>query len=176
MNNRFLNQCYRRSLHLIPTRKKIARRLISKNKETYEHLDIGPKEKQLIKRLWGSIRFDQNWLRFFNAVEREEKQPFDVRYIPMDIAYGYVYPYFNFQQGSSFMDDKNYYDMYFHDIRRPKTVCRVMKGLFMDEAYHIISREEAERLCDKAGRVIIKPAALTSGGSGITFRNPYGGG
>lgn len=175
MRNYLLDQCYRKSLHLIPTRKKIAKRLISKNTNIYEQINIGSEENDLIKRIWGSIHFDKNWLRFFNAVEKEGSHGFDARYIPMDIAYGFVYPYYNFQQGSSFMDDKNYYDMYFHDIRRPRTVCRVIKGLFMDAKYRLITKEQAEQLCNEAGRVIIKPSALTSGGSGITFRNPYEG-
>ena len=176
LNKGLIRDCYIKSIHLIPTRKKIAKKLISKNAEVYERLSIGSKERDLIKKVWGSVHFDSNWLRFFNSVEREESKPFDARYIPMDIAYGFVYPYFNFQQGSSFMDDKNYYDMYFHDVRRPKTVCRIMKGMFMDAAYRLITKEQAEQLCDEAGRAIIKPSALTSGGSGISFRNPNGGG
>lgn len=175
-NKGLIRDCYTKSIHLIPTRKKIAKSLISKNAEVYERQYVGAEERSQIKKIWGSVSFDLNWLRFFNSIEREETKPFDARYIPMDIAYGFVYPYFNFQQGSSFMDDKNYYDMYFHDVHMPKTVCRVMKGMFMDAAYHLITKEQAVQLCDEAGRVIVKPSALTSGGGGITFRKPNGGG
>ena len=169
MNNKLINTCYRKSFHLIPTRKKIAQSLINENKDVYEKVYIGEGEKNEIKKVWGGVHFDKNWLRFFNAVKREEKTSFDARYIPMDIAYGFVYPYFNFQQGSSFMDDKNFYDMYFHDVRRPRTVCRVMNGVIMDSTYRQISHDDAVGLCNDAGKVIIKPSALTSGGSGIIF-------
>lgn len=80
-----------------------------------------------------------------------------------------MYPYFYFQQGSSFMDDKNFYYMYFHDVSRPRTVCCVMNGVIMDSAYRQISYDEAAALCSDAGKVIIKPSALTSGGGSIIF-------
>ena len=167
--NDIIRKSYIRSVHLIPTRKGIAKRLISKCSPVVESYPLGKEEKVEIKKIWGNLKMDTNWLRFFNAVEREEKTPFDARFIPMDIAYGFVYPYFNFQQGSSFMDDKNYYDMYFHDVRRPRTVCRVMNGVIMDSAYRQISYDDVVGMCNDAGKVIIKPSALTFGGRGITF-------
>ena len=64
-----------------------------------------------------------------------------------------------------YIDDKNLYNLYYPDIKQPKTIVRYVDGLYMDKDYHIISPSEAYNLAKEEGRVIIKVAKLSMGGA-----------
>ena len=80
-------------------------------------------------------------------------------------------PYLN-KYEAKFIDDKNYYDLLFPDIKQPKTVFRQIDGNFLDEKYNIISKEEVFNIAKTFDRIIIKEATLSMGGHGISFWTP----
>lgn len=151
-------------------RKATAIRLMEPSKETFKNYKLTSQNKKEIKELWKGIRVDYDWFRFFNSIKRENEPNFDARYIPMDFSYTFLHPYFNNTLFTYAFDDKNMYDLYFHDIAMPRTICRIINGVILDADYNKITSEEAADLCTKEGRVIIKPADFTSsGGSNISI-------
>ena len=112
---------------------------------------------------------DMRWFEFYNWCSDGKA---DMRlYIPDDIYYAEVDFFFTDPRRSYELDDKNLYDLYFHDVNMPPTVIRKCKGMLMDKDYHLITIAQAVELCRQAGNVISKPARNTEGGKGITFIN-----
>ncbi len=92
--------------------------------------------------------------------------------VPSDFFYQYVDPCFCDPIMGLEFSDKNFTDLLFPDVCRPKTVVRYEKGLFLDNGYNIISENEALRLCENHDELIIKPSARSGGGKGVFFWKP----
>lgn len=125
-----------------------------------------------IKKIWKGICIDKGWIRFYNGIQREELQDrFDARYLPLDIQYCFIDDWFNDTRSAWALDDKNFYDLYFHDVNRPKTIARIVTNRFFDENYDNLSIEHVVERCSECKSVILKPAIGKSGGNGIQFWN-----
>jgi hypothetical protein len=90
-------------------------------------------------------------------------------YMPEDFYALFIDEYYGNPQHSFPTDDKNLYDLFFHDIHKPRTVFRKVKGLFLDESYNEISFDKAVALSRDYGEVIVKPSLFTSSGKGLLF-------
>ena len=143
-----------------------------KELKTKDMLSKGkPIDKNEIRRVWKGIYVNSIWSRYYNGIEREKKGPFDARYIPLDIEACFIDDWFNNTNIAQAIDDKNMYDMYFHDVNMPKTVGRVINHSFFDENYQAISINTLVERCLSAKRVIMKPSVGTMAGHGIVFWN-----
>lgn len=94
------------------------------------------------------------WYRLFSA----ESKQVDPRYIPDDMWFEEILPYFSNTQFRRAGEDKCMHGMLFPDVKRPKTVAANIAGVFYDGDYRIISREEAARRCAEHGKFLIKPS------------------
>ena len=68
---------------------------------------------------------------------------FDPRYIPDDIWYRTVYPYFNNIIGQTALQDKGFLNTLVSGVRQPVTVIKNMDGHFYDGNMQLISEEIA---------------------------------
>ena len=130
-----------------------------------------PVDKAKLKKVWRGIYVDSVWSRYYNGIEREGKSAFDARYIPLDIEACFIDDWFNNTKAALSVDDKNMYDMFFHDINMPKTVGRIINHSFFDERYRSISIDSLIERCSVAKHVIMKPSIGTMAGHGIVFWN-----
>ena len=90
-------------------------------------------------------------------------------YVPWRYYLDLVDPYFCKSIESRSLDNKNYYDLYFHGFNQPQTIARYMNGEYLDKDYNIINESYYVQLCQKAEKVIIKPAMMSNGGHGIVI-------
>ena len=125
--------------------------------------------KEQISKIWNGIHVNNIWFEFYNGIEREIANSHDARYIPLDIQYCYIDDWFNDTNAASVLDDKNMYDLYFHDINRPNTVGRIIDGNYFDKNYCRISLNELLDKCATNKKVILKPTVSSAAGSGIEF-------
>ena len=130
-------------------RKATAIRLLKPSKETFKDYHLTKQNKKEIKKLWNGVKVNEDWFRFFNSIKRETDGTFDARYIPMDFSYTFLHPYFNNTPFTYAFDDKNMYDLYFHDISMPRTIFRIIEGVLLDAEYNRISQEKALLLCSR---------------------------
>ena len=112
---------------------------------------------------------DYQYYDLFNDAETIEGSL--SRYIPDSFHYLFIDDYYTNPQHSNPCDDKNLYDLYFHDVNRPQVVFRKFYGMFLDEHYCEISREEAIGRARDCGDVILKKGKFTGGGEGVMFWN-----
>jgi hypothetical protein len=111
--------------------------------------------------------FDPRW---FDVYNRTNVFDFDLKYyIPNGYYYRIVDTFFSNTETGPVLDDKNLYDLYFHDAPQPKTICRKIDDIYLDAGFHIISAKTALKLCMDAGRVIIKSSVDSMAGMGVDY-------
>ena len=127
-------------------------------------------QKRDILAFWDqyrNVRKEMDWFAFYNTgCENKELLKY---YIPDTIYYCEIDTFFTNPRRCESLDDKNMYDIYYPDIKRPLTIFRKMNGEFFDQDYHVITLEEALERCQQAGSVFTKEALNTSGGHGVKF-------
>ena len=120
-------------------------------------LPISAEQKEAIREFWkpylkgflAKKSFDMRWFDVYNRtnVFGDKLEWF----IPDGYYYVVVDRFFNEPLRCKYMDDKNLYDLYFHDVNQPKTVCRKENGCFLSDSYGVISKEQAVAACIEAG-------------------------
>lgn len=130
-------------------------------------------QKDQIKAYWGDL-YDSEaaYESFYNLFT----ESFDPRYLPENLYYLFIDPYLNKGQAAKILDDKNLYDYILHDIRRPRTVARIVEGELYDASFQPISPKTFFFLCNGYDKIIVKPSILTSSSSGIIIldKEEYG--
>lgn len=112
---------------------------------------------------------DYRFYDVYNKVLRERERLCE--YMPETFFYVYIDEYFSNPQHSKPCDDKNLYDLYFHDVNRPKTVFRKSQGMFLNQNYDDISLDDAIAMAREHGEVILKECRFSGGGHGVKFWN-----
>lgn len=138
---------------------------------------ITKSDKDEIDEFWG--RFMKPELierivdyRFYNLFKNLRKDGQRLSYyIPDSFYYTYVDDYYTNPQESRSHDNKNLYDLFFHDINRPKTVFRKINGMFLDANNRIITLKEAICKSQAEGEVVLKVSKFSNGGHGVMFWN-----
>ncbi|MCI8666528.1 MAG: hexapeptide transferase [Dorea sp.] len=112
---------------------------------------------------------DRMWFQIY--CDREKK--IEPRYMPDDLYYGELVPYFSNTQFRRFAEDKCYHDVWFNDLIRPNTVCKNIAGVFYNEQREIIQKEQAISLCIRhESEIIVKPSIDSGEGRLIHFFHP----
>ena len=93
-----------------------------------------------------------------------------MKYIPSTFYYAFIDDYFTNPQNTAPFENKILYDLYFHDVKMPKTIFRKTKYMYLDENYHEITQSSAISKALDCCEVILKPAS-SSGGKGVLFWN-----
>jgi len=125
-------------------------------------------QKKQAKDLYAKYsKFDMNFIEFYT----QKTGDFHENYIPADMYYGHIDPYFNDWALAKHMDNKCFYDQwYFKDINIPKTIVKRMNGFWItteEDKTVYISQKQACELISKQD-VFAKPATDSVGGKGVT--------
>lgn len=94
-------------------------------------------------------------------------------YMPDSFYQTFIDEYYTNPQHSFPCDDKNLYDLYFHDVNRPVTIFRKTNGFFLDGNYKEISLNNVIALCTDEEEVILKKGRFSMSGEGIMFWNGH---
>ncbi len=127
--------------------------------------------KEIVLPFWKKYGYkpDKFWYQIFS--DREQKV--DPRYIPDDLYYGEMIPYFSNSQFRRFGEDKCYHDVWVPDIKRPQTICKNIAGVYYDGSMNPISREKAVELAASfKDEFLIKPSIDSGEGRLIQFFAP----
>ena len=119
------------------------------------------------KLMWHDGLLNMRYYDVYNAVEKDKSKL--KYYIPDSFFYAFIDEYLTNPQRSTALDDKNLYDLYFLDVKRPKTIVRKMDDIFMNDSYEPITVEQFIDTCRLQKEVIVKSAIGSWGGHGVMF-------
>lgn len=121
--------------------------------------------KPYLNNRWTRKTFDIRWFDVYNKTNVFD---FPLKYyIPDSFYYCIVDGFLSNEKSGKVLDDKNMYDLYFYDVKQPKTICRKVNDVFLDSAYHVITKQRAVELCVAEDNVIIKSSVDACAGRGI---------
>lgn len=123
--------------------------------------------KEIVVPFWKrfGLKPDKMWYQIFWDRTHEP----DPRYIPDDIWYGEIVPYFSNSQFRRFGEDKCMHSVWFRNLKRPRTVIMNVAGVFYTPDFKPISAEEACSLCLKEETFLVKPSIDSGEGRLIRF-------
>ena len=124
--------------------------------------------RTVIRPYWRQFKVKPPSKFWFTLLANENKS-FSPKYIPSDLWFGRILPYYSNTILAKAWQDKCAYNLLFADMRRPETVVKRMAGVFCDDGLEPLTEEQAVSRCHGAGRVIVKPSVGSGGGMGILF-------
>lgn len=133
-------------------------------------------QNKAIDTIWNGKKCDKRWFEFYNSLiitppHRNSDKHHIEWYIPNDFYYAKIDTYYNRLAEGRALDDKNIYDLLFKGVNQPRTVGRIVDGVFLDVDYKPIQKSKLMEESVNAGSVIFKPSIGTVGGKGILFWN-----
>lgn len=130
---------------------------------------ISPEYKKEIRAYWKPYvsRINTDWHCYYSS----HNGVVDVRYIPGDLYSTKIDQHFNNKRFSRGVNDKNYNDIWFPNVKQPLTVARKINDIYYDANYDIIKKDDVISLCMKCENLVIKPAVGSGKGRGIVFWN-----
>lgn len=141
---------------------------IVKNRLPDGYKKLSEKEKQAVKSLFGKYgKVNENYHEFYkNATGK-----FYENYIPDDLYYCKIDPYFNNWALAEYLDNKCYYKTIFPDVKQPETIaCRMNRIWYIDNMPTTFEKVLAVL---KGSESFVKMATDSEGGGGgilFTFR------
>lgn len=153
-----------------------------RREEMASSIIITAEEQKAIDDVWKGIRYRPSWFKWYKQInERQIREEVNTcideapgrlaSFIPDNLFFLFFCEYYSVNSFAHALDDKNYYDLFFHDISQPETIVRKMDGLLFDSNYNRIDIDQAVRLIKSNDSSIMKPSILSSGGKGIVFFN-----
>lgn len=137
-------------------------------------LKYGPKGpvpsalRSQVKEYWSKYtRVSPRWAWYYSG-KNGISSP---KYIPNTLIYTKIDQYFNNRKIGYGFNDKNYYALIFSGLKQPDTVVRNIGGILLDEAYHLLTIEEAMSRILENENVICKPSLESGSGRSIQFWN-----
>ena len=148
------------------------RRTISRGyrKRRIQSEPITEAQKAEIIEFWKpyrNVEKEIGWFEFYNY-HCEDKTKLKY-YIPDSIYFTEIDTFFTNPRRCEQLDDKNLYDLFFYDVKLPKTIVRKIDGFYLDKDFMTITLDQAVDLCVSEGRVISKESRLSCGGFGLRF-------
>ena len=149
------------------------RKLVRKLKKSQtDHKVLTKAMKKEAKAFWSEYK---SVPVLYHNFYTEKYGKFYKEYVPDEIYYNYVQPYFNNYRLAKALDNKCYYHKMFSGIEQPKLVAYRLNGFWysndemliggVDAAYDIVSLEK---------EVFIKRATDSGGGHGVKYLNCEG--
>ena len=133
--------------------------------------DCDKEYKEIILPYWKKYGYKpaKYWYQIFCDADHI----IDPRYIPDDLYYGEMIPYFSNSQFRRLGEDKCYHDVWFHDIKRPETICKNIAGVYYNSENIPITRDDAIALALAfKDEYLIKPSIDSGEGRLINFFSP----
>ena len=149
-------------------RKRVVKSDFAKKRNHLKRL-TADQQKEIIS-YWAPLfnaKKEMHWFEFYNNICVDKAT---LKYYVPDSVYYIDFDRIITNSGrAQMMDDKNLYDLLFHDINRPRCIARKTNGTLLDSDYQIITADQAYQLCKAQGRIIAKEARVSAGGKGVKF-------
>lgn len=139
------------------------------DKFNYQKIELSNEQKKQIDDFWKPYtkHICYKWHEFFYSITGN----FDPRYIPEDLMMTDIEGHLNDWESAHGVDNKNYYQFYFNEIKHPKTAFRRMNGIYHLGDYSVCTIEEAINAAQRFSSLIIKRTIEIGQGSSIEFWN-----
>lgn len=123
--------------------------------------------KREIKSYWNqfNLNINTNWHKWYSS----RNSIYDTKYIPEDIFYSYIEPFYNRVDLRSAYQDKALYGLLYSHVKQPIEVAKNMSGQNYDNENNPITFQELIDRCVSRRKIIVKPTLESGGGRNVVF-------
>ena len=146
----------------------LAKRLEKRAKSNSDGYVLTPQEEEDAILFYKNTTGQKISTAYHNYL-KEKSGAFFREYIPENLYYSYIDPYFNNVKEARFLDNKCYYDFLFAGIAMPKTYLKRMNGMWFDAEGKVLDKEAVDALLQSCPSLFIKAATNSYGGKGVYF-------
>lgn len=124
---------------------------------------------EVVLKYWKKygIKPEKYWFDWYGQGEKHYNKYF----IPDNIWYEKITPYFNNLMFKRAIADKGMFDVLLPQVRQPRTIIKNRAGIFYDGNGNVITRSKAFGLCSDEEMFIAKPTLGGGAGQNICFYN-----
>ena len=90
-------------------------------------------------------------------------------YIPDDICFGDIEPYYTDRLCSKYLDNKCFYYRLFSNVKNPGLIAMRIGGIWLDDSFKIINEDKVCEILLTHEEAVLKKATDSQGGFGLTF-------
>ena len=105
----------------------------------------------------------------YHQVNTGKSGRFYPEYIPEELYYGYIEPYFSGRVETRYVDNKCDYYRMFAGFKQPELVCMRTRGLWFGADFRPVTKKEVLKCLDTEAEVVLKRAENSEGGAGVHF-------
>ena len=105
----------------------------------------------------------------FHEFYTEKNGKFCKEYIPDDIYYCYIDPYFNDWEEAKYIDNKCLYTYLFSGIKQPEEFAVRMNNMWFDSSRQQITVKQLREMIENEKELFIKQATESDGGQGVFY-------
>ena len=123
--------------------------------------------QKVVLKYWRrfGLKPEKYWFDWFGQGENHYNKYF----IPDNIWYEKITPYFNNLMFKRAIADKGMFDILIPEVKQPRTVVKNRAGIFYDGKGNVITKKEALTLCIQEEKFIAKPTLGGGAGKDIHF-------
>ena len=146
---------------------------IKKKLQQCEVVPLTKTQKNDITTYWLRLmgkKIPTYWHEYFYS----RNEIYSVKYVPTCVYHSEIVYRLNYRPLAIAYADKNFYDSYFSDILRPRTLVRNINGYFYNDK-KTISKEEALDICKDRKDMVIKPSLMGRWGRSVKIFSSIGG-
>lgn len=123
--------------------------------------------QEVVLKYWRrfGLKPEKYWFDWFGQGENHYNKYF----IPDNIWYEKITPYFNNLMFKRAIADKGMFDILIPEVKQPRTVVKNRAGIFYDGKGNVITKKEALILCIQEEKFIAKPTLGGGAGKDIHF-------
>lgn len=123
-------------------------------------------QEESIKALYSPYAKVDLWAHNFYT---EKTGKFHVDYVPDDLYYSYIDPYYNDWREARYADNKCMYHRLFAGVRQLQQIASRIGGLWFTGDYEPLSRQALDALLAQEPEIVVKKAMGSEGGKGVYF-------
>ena len=105
----------------------------------------------------------------FHDFYYQKNEKFSKKYIPDDIYYTIIDPFYNNWDEAEYIDNKCYYDRIFPNTEQPKTIVKRLNNIWYDDDNNIIDFKKAKEILKNRESYFMKKATESEGGHGVYY-------
>lgn len=110
-----------------------------------------------------NVKINYDWHNWYSSVNHRK----EVEYIPENIFYSKILPFYNNLAFGEAFGDKGYYNLWFPNVQKPNTIAKNVNGFFYNDDFKPLDKEEVIQLCKEHKKIIIKPSVDSGSGRNI---------
>lgn len=129
---------------------------------------LSKEQKKEIRNFYKSYT---NVTTIFHEFYTQKNGTFCVDYIPDDIYYCYIDPYFNNWKEAKYFDNKCLYSNLFPEVNQPEEFAVRMNGIWFDSLRKPLTEKQIKTRLKREDELFIKQATESDGGQGVFYYN-----